>query len=106
MVSAPLAVAATLTFVSTLVGGLFALRYQDRLHLILGFTAGVLLGVVSFDLLPEIMIKVAGLHLDPVQPMVTLAAGFLFFHVVEKALILHHAQESTSAAPSHPAVGV
>ena len=32
------------TFFSTTAGGLFALKFRDRLHLILGFTAGVLLG--------------------------------------------------------------
>ena len=42
------------TFFSTLVGGLFGLRYRDHLYLIMGFTAGVLVGLVSFDLLPEI----------------------------------------------------
>jgi len=41
------------TFVSTCAGGLFALRYRDRLHYILSFTAGVLMGVVSFDDLPR-----------------------------------------------------
>jgi len=40
------------TFASTLLGGLFALRYREWLDAILGFTAGVLLGVVSFDVLP------------------------------------------------------
>jgi ZIP family zinc transporter len=39
---------------STAAGGLFALKFRHRLHLILGFTAGVLLGVVSFDILPEL----------------------------------------------------
>jgi len=39
--------------VATLLGGLFALRYQDKLHLILGFSAGAVLGVALFDLLPE-----------------------------------------------------
>src|SRR6185503_8823407 len=34
------------SFLSTCAGGLFALKFRDRLHLILGFTAGVLLGVV------------------------------------------------------------
>ena len=42
------------TFISTLAGGLLALKFRDRLHFILSFTAGVLLGVVSFDILPEI----------------------------------------------------
>ena len=41
------------TFMSTLLGGLFALRYRDKLHLILGFSAGAVMGVAFFDLLPE-----------------------------------------------------
>jgi len=40
-------------FIATLLGGLFALYLQDRLHLILGFSAGALIGVAFFDLLPE-----------------------------------------------------
>ena len=43
------------TFASTLFGGLFALRVQDRLHLVLGFSGGAVLGVVLFDLIPEAM---------------------------------------------------
>jgi zinc transporter ZupT len=39
--------------VATLLGGSFALKYQDKLHLILGFSAGAVLGVALFDLLPE-----------------------------------------------------
>jgi zinc transporter ZupT len=41
------------TFISTLLGGLFALHCRDRLHLILGFSAGALIGVAFFDLVPE-----------------------------------------------------
>jgi ZIP family zinc transporter len=37
------------TFISTLLGGLFALYLQDRLHLILGFSAGTLIGVAFFE---------------------------------------------------------
>ena len=40
------------TFFSTLFGGLFAVKYKNYLHLIMGFTAGVLLGVVAFDIFP------------------------------------------------------
>ena len=40
-------------FVSTVLGGLFALRFRDKLHLILGFSAGSVIGVAFFDLLPE-----------------------------------------------------
>jgi hypothetical protein len=34
-------------------GGLLALRLRDKLHLILGFSAGAVIGVAFFDLLPE-----------------------------------------------------
>src|SRR5712691_8514753 len=65
------------TFFSTLIGGLFGLRYRDHLNLIMGFTAGVLVGLVSFDLLPEIFRLVYTLHLDSTGPMLALMGGFL-----------------------------
>jgi ZIP family zinc transporter len=70
------------TFFSTLIGGLFGLRYRDHLNLLLGFTAGVLVGLVSFDLLPEIFRLVYSLHLDSTGPMIALMGGFLLFHIV------------------------
>ncbi len=66
------------TFVSTLGGGLFALRFRDRLHYLLSFTAGVLLGVVAFEVLPEVF-ELAQQHtLDATGAMVALVVGFLF----------------------------
>jgi hypothetical protein len=38
---------------ATLIGGAFALKFRDHLHLILGFSAGAVAGVALFDLLPE-----------------------------------------------------
>ena len=38
---------------ATLLGGVLALRLERRLHLILGFSAGAVIGVALFDLLPE-----------------------------------------------------
>lgn len=87
-------------------GGLFGLRYKDKLHLILGFTAGVLLGVVAFEILPEIITLVGGLKVEPVYPMIALVLGFLVFHILEKVLLIHHAQEDTYGAHKHPVVGV
>jgi zinc transporter ZupT len=94
------------TFVSTLLGGLYALKHKDSLHRILGFTAGVILGVVAFDLLPEIFKLVEDLHLSATVPMVALVAGFLAFHIIEKSILLHKAQESDYGAHHHPHVGV
>jgi zinc transporter ZupT len=92
---------ALLTFVSTGLGGLFALRHHDRLHLILGFTAGVILGVVAFDVLPEIAELSARTHTDFKVPMIALAGGFLFFHGVEKWLLVHFAHEAEYAGHQH-----
>jgi zinc transporter ZupT len=41
------------SFLTTLAGGFAALRFHDQQHLILGLTAGLMLGVVGFDLVPE-----------------------------------------------------
>jgi zinc transporter ZupT len=95
------------TFVSTTAGGLFALKNRDRLHRILGFTAGVLLGVVAFDLLPEIFRLTYATHTDVTVPMVALVVGFLAFHIVEKLTIIHSAHEDEySHGHKHPTLGV
>lgn len=95
------------TFFSTALGGVFALRYRDNLHRILGFTAGVLLGVVAFDLLPEIfeLLNVTGA--DSMIPMAALVIGFLVFHVIEKMTIIHSAHEGEyQPSHKHPRVGM
>lgn len=95
-----------LTFISTFSGGLVGLRYKDKLHLILGFTAGVLLGVVAFDIFPELIVLLNKTNTQPVLAMGALVAGFLIFHILEKLLIIHHAQEAEYGHHKHPTVGV
>jgi ZIP family zinc transporter len=45
---------AAVTLFSTGLGGLVAIRLRDRLHLLLGLASGAVLGVVFFDVLPEV----------------------------------------------------
>ncbi len=90
---------------STVVGGLFALKAKSRLPLVLGFTAGILLGVVAFDILPEIVELIQRQALSFGVPMVALVIGFLTFHALEKLVLIHHAQEEAYAGHRHPAVG-
>ncbi len=94
------------TFFSTLFGGLLSFRFKDRLHLIMGFTAGVLLGVVSFDIFPEIISRVSAENFRPIEPMMALVVGFLLFHILEKVVVIHHAHEKDYALHKHPQVGV
>jgi ZIP family zinc transporter len=96
------------TFFSTSLGGLFALRNRSRLHLVLGFSAGVILAVVAFDLLPEISRLSQSTHTPFMTPMIALVGGFLGFHIIEKTLLVHGAHEGEYAEHHHhrPAVGV
>ena len=94
------------TFFSTSLGGLFSIRYKDKLHRIMGFTAGVLLGVVFFDIFPEIMELVKGGNSSSNNVMIALVAGFLFFHILEKTILIHHSHEEEYADHKHPQVGI
>lgn len=97
---------AVATVFSTAFGGLFALHHRDRLHLILGFTAGVIVGVVAFDVLPEIASLSTRTGTDFKTVMIALAAGFLGFHAIEKWLLVHNAHEHEYAGHHHPTVGL
>ena len=94
------------TFFSTMLGGLTALRFRDRLHRFLGYTAGVLLGVVAFDLLPEIIELIQKTHIETIWPMLALVAGFMLFHIVEKSILIHYSQEHEYEVHHHPNVGI
>jgi ZIP family zinc transporter len=94
------------TVFSTLLGGMFALRNRDRLHLALGFSAGVILGVVAFDLLPEVVDLSRETHTEFRTVMIAFACGFLAFHLIEKTLVLHQAHEHEYGLHHHPSVGL
>lgn len=97
-----LTVAASL---AALVGGYTAIRSRKWLNLALALTAGLVLGLVTFDLLPEIFGIVQSKKLDPVWPMVAMSAGFLLFHLFEKFVPLHEASEPQYSPHRHPKLG-
>ena len=84
MTAAPLAfgLAATLT---TLMGGLLALRLRRRIVLVLGLTAGVVLGVAIFDLVPEAIELAAG-NWTIRQLAAFMAVGLALYMVLDRAL--------------------
>ncbi|MEU4120299.1 ZIP family metal transporter [Kitasatospora sp. NPDC028055] len=85
----------------TLIGGFVAQRTGDRRHLVLGFAAGLMLGVVAFDLLPEALHQAPGeVHGVP-QALLMFAVGFLTIHVVERAVAIHRGHEGEYAEHTH-----
>lgn len=93
------------TVLSTFGGGLFALRQRRRLHLILGFTAGVILGVVAFDVVPELFELTGETGSSPQLAMIALVAGFLAFHGIETWLLARRVH-TAHAGRHHPSVGL
>ena len=76
------------TFIATLLGGLFALRFKDRLHLILGFSAGAVIGVAFFDLIPEAL-KLGGERFTVSVITSIIALGFIIYMILDRFVFLH-----------------
>jgi ZIP family zinc transporter len=83
-------------FVATFAGGLFALRLRDRLHLILGFSAGATVGVAFFDLLPEALELTKG-SFDTSVVTSVVAFGFLLYMGIDRFVLSHdhHSEHET-----------
>jgi len=88
------------TVVSTSLGGLVALRARDRMHLVLGASAGILLGLVAFDLIPEVF-RLGGIPDGVPGFMVAFVVGFLVLHVVERASGVHEPADSEYGDHDH-----
>jgi len=94
-----------LSFFSTSVGGMFSIKNRDNIHKIMGFTAGVLVGVVFFEIFPEIISLINQNGFSSTGVMIALVAGFLVFHILEKSILIHHGHEDEYPAHKHPHVG-
>lgn len=92
-------------FLGTLIGGFFGIRFRDNLHLVLGFAAGVLVSVVSFDIFPEMIELIKETEASPLFAMTAFISGFFVFHIVEKLFLVHSAHESEYEQHHHPAIG-
>jgi zinc transporter ZupT len=90
---------ALLAFAMTLAGGAFAFRYRKSLQAIMAFSAGLLIGVVFLDLVPEISEIAREASIDMRGLMVVLIFGFLAIFLLEKGTIIH--SEKLHGEPGH-----
>jgi ZIP family zinc transporter len=90
---------AGITVLSTLAGGLVALRLRGELTTVIAFTGGIVVAVALFDVLPEAL-----RILEPRDGLAVVGVGFLLFFLAERLLVLHHRDEPEQAR-AHAQVG-
>ena len=83
MTSITILAVALATAAATMLGGWMALSLGRCRNLVLGFSAGAVIGVAFFDLLPE------GLHLSGPTILVAAGGGFLLYLVFDRLLARH-----------------
>jgi zinc transporter ZupT len=91
---------AGVTVLSTLAGGVVALKLARELTTAIALTGGVVVAVALFHVLPE-AIEAVG---DPDRVGMLVGAGFVFFFLAERALVLHH-RDDTEQIHAHAQVG-
>ena len=88
-------------FLSTLLGGMFALRFKDKLHLVLGFSAGVVIAVAFFDLLPEAL-GIGSCSYDTATLIGVVALGFFSYLLLDRLIFFRaHAHDHDDATHQH-----
>lgn len=83
----------------TIFGGVLAIRMRDRLHLILGYSAGAILGVALIDLIPE-SLELTSDILEVYVVMAIVTVGFSAMMLLDRLLSLHQ-HDSNHAKLSH-----
>jgi ZIP family zinc transporter len=92
---------ASAAFVATLAGGAFAYFRRRQLLPVMSLSAGMLIGVVFLDLIPEIAERSGSVR----EVMPILLAGFLAIFLLEKLTIIH-GERDHDAPDHHHAVGI
>ena len=88
--------------ISTFLGGIFALKFKDKLHLILGFSAGAIIGVAFFDLMPE-AIELGSKNYGISSITAITAFGFIVYTILDRFVFFHshHSEEHRENNEQH-----
>ena len=90
-------------FLSTMAGGLFAVHFRDKLHLVLGFSAGAVLAVAFFDLWPE-AIELGHELLTPQMILSISAVSFFSYLVLDRTILAAQPRPMTNGQRIHVAI--
>jgi len=97
---------AALSFLATVLGGYFSLRNQKYIYKIMAFTAGIILGVVFLEILPEIFEMIKANNYDIKFVMLFILIGFFIFHILERSVLIHNHNEEEYLDHKHQYIGI
>ncbi len=83
-------IAVVIAFLSTLLGGLLAVKYGRAVRALSAFAAGVLIAVAVFELLPEAFSLASGHTALLIGTAGLVVLGFGFIYLIDKGLPRHH----------------
>ena len=84
-------------FTATMTGGVMALKLAGKLPLVVGFSAGAVIGVAFFDLAPEALESGAGLY-APRTLLAVAALGFFLYVVLDRLVARHDCEGQANPA--------
>jgi len=78
------------TFISTLVGGIVAIKLRKVLQYFFAFAAGSLVAVALLDILPESINTAQSVNVPLRFVMIAVVISFFFYSIIEKMFATHH----------------
>jgi len=82
---------------ATMLGGVMALKLAGKLPLVMGFSAGAVIGVAFFDLAPEALEAGRGLY-APSELLALSALGFFLYTVLDRLVARHDCEGQANPA--------
>ncbi|MEJ0053668.1 MAG: ZIP family metal transporter [bacterium] len=85
---------------ATYIGGSLALRFQNKIHLILGFSAGAVIAVALIDLLPEAL-ELGGQYYETGAITAVAVFGFAAFMILDRIFMIGVKEEEGHGGHGH-----
>ena len=82
---------------ATMTGGLLSLKLGGKLPLVMGFSAGAVIGVAFFDLAPEALDAGKGLY-EPRTLLAIAALGFFLYALLDRLVARHDCENQVNPA--------
>jgi ZIP family zinc transporter len=96
---------AAVAFISTMAGGLAALRWPRHVESLMALAGGVVLGAAFFDLLPDAVQRAIDIKMSISAPIGCVLLGYITFHTVEHFVHHHHREDESGWAGTIGAIG-